>query len=110
GSVVCLIVCNGAGKTMTFSMMAGYLRPTAGRLEVLGHAPTAVDELRSRVGVLPQDAALPSNDEVGELLVHLARLQNVPRRKAIDTARAALAESCGSGVWEQRFRRFFHGL
>jgi ABC-2 type transport system ATP-binding protein len=110
GSVFGLIGPNGAGKTTMFSMMAGYLRPTAGRLEVLGHVPTAVDELRSRVGVLPQDAALPSSDEVGELLVHLARLQNVPRRKAIDTARAALGEVDGGGWWNQRCGNLSHGM
>jgi ABC-2 type transport system ATP-binding protein len=110
GSVFGLIGPNGAGKTTTFSMMAGYLRPSAGSLEVLGHSPTAVDELRARVGVLPQDAALPSIDRVGELLVHLARLQNLPRRKATDAARAALAEVDGSGWWGQRCGSLSHGM
>ena len=40
-------------------MIAGFLQPTEGVLEVLGYAPTQVDELRSRIGVLPQDALLP---------------------------------------------------
>src|SRR5262249_5265222 len=69
GSVYGLIGPNGAGKTTTFSMIAGFLRPTEGSVEVLGHAPTDVDDLRSRVGVLPQDAILPPSDRVGELLV-----------------------------------------
>ena len=34
-----LIGPNGAGKTTTFSMMCGFLRPTAGTLRVLGRAP-----------------------------------------------------------------------
>ena len=42
-------------------MIAGFLRPTEGTLEVLGYAPTQVDELRSRIGVLPQDALLPAH-------------------------------------------------
>ncbi|HEY4013992.1 MAG TPA: ABC transporter ATP-binding protein [Polyangiaceae bacterium] len=105
-----LIGPNGAGKTTTFSMMAGYLRPTHGTLEVLGFAPTAVDSLRSRVGVLPQDALLPANDRVGEFLVHLALLQNVPKSKATDAAVRALAEVQGSDWWKQRCGSLSHGM
>jgi ABC-2 type transport system ATP-binding protein len=105
-----LIGPNGAGKTTTFSMMAGYLRPTGGTLEVLGFAPTAVDALRSRIGVLPQDALLPPNDRVGEFLVHLALLQDVPKSKATDAAVRALAEVQGSDWWKQRCGSLSHGM
>jgi ABC-2 type transport system ATP-binding protein len=105
-----LIGPNGAGKTTTFSMMAGYLRPTQGTLEVLGFAPTAVDSLRSRVGVLPQDALLPANDRVGDFLVHLALLQNVPKSKATEVAVRALAEVQGSDWWKQRCGSLSHGM
>jgi ABC-2 type transport system ATP-binding protein len=110
GSVYGLIGPNGAGKTTTFSMMAGYLRPTEGSLEVLGFAPTAVEDLRARVGVLPQDALLPPGDEVGQLLIHLARLQDVPRSKATETARQALAEVEGGDWWRQRCGSLSHGM
>jgi ABC-2 type transport system ATP-binding protein len=110
GSVYGLIGPNGAGKTTTFAMMAGYLRPSEGSLEVLGFAPAAVDDLRSRIGVLPQDALLPASDEVGEFLVHLARLQDVPPTKAVATARRALADVQGSDWWRQRCGSLSHGM
>jgi ABC-2 type transport system ATP-binding protein len=110
GSVFGLIGPNGAGKTTTFSMMAGYLRPTEGSLALLGEAPTAVDALRSRVGVLPQDALLPPNDGVGEFLVHLARLQAVPRGKVVETAKRALDGVQGGGWWKQRCGSLSHGM
>src|SRR6185437_11736038 len=59
GSAFALIGPNGAGKTTTFSMLAGYLRPTRGEVYVLDRDPTAVAELKGKVGVLPQDALLP---------------------------------------------------
>src|SRR6516225_4559288 len=59
GRVFGLIGPNGAGKTTTFSMMSGYLHPTEGSVEILGRSPFDVDGLRSRLGVLPQDAILP---------------------------------------------------
>ena len=105
GSVYGLIGPNGAGKTTTFSMMAGYLHPTEGAVEILGFRPTAVDELRSRVGVLPQDALLPSSDKVGEFLVHMARLQDYPGDKAEQLARQALADVEGKEWWNAALRQ-----
>jgi ABC-type multidrug transport system ATPase subunit len=110
GSVYGLIGPNGAGKTTTFSMLAGYLRPTGGSLQLLGFAPGAIDELRGRVGVLPQDALLPASDQVGQLLVHLARLQELPANKAIEAARRALADVQGSDWWRLRCGNLSHGM
>jgi ABC-2 type transport system ATP-binding protein len=110
GTVFGLIGPNGAGKTTTFSMMAGYLHPTAGSVEVLGFAPSAVDELRARLGVLPQDALLPPHDQVGELLVHMARLQDIPSSKALELSKQALAEVEGSDWWNQKCGSLSHGM
>jgi ABC-type multidrug transport system ATPase subunit len=110
GSVYGLIGPNGAGKTTTFSMLAGYLRPTAGSVEVLGFAPSAVDALRARLGVLPQDAVLPPSDTVGEFLVHLARIQGLSRDKALEASRGALDEVAGGAWWGQRCASLSHGM
>jgi len=110
GTVYGLIGPNGAGKTTTFSMMAGYLHPTEGSVDVLGFAPTAVDELRSRIGVLPQDALLPTGDKVGQFLVHMARLQDFPDGKAVEIARQALADVEGKDWWDQRCGSLSHGM
>ena len=110
GQVFGLIGPNGAGKTTTFSLLAGYLTPSEGTVEVLGHPPTAVDALRARLGVLPQDALLPASDTVGDFLVHMARLQNVPKAKAETCAREALDEVNGREWWSQRCGSLSHGM
>jgi ABC-type multidrug transport system ATPase subunit len=110
GSVYGLIGPNGAGKTTTFSMLAGYLAPTRGDIRVLGHAPTDVDALRGRIGVLPQDALLPASDRVGEFLVYAARLQDLPTPKAFKLARDVLAEVAGSDWWDKPCGALSHGM
>jgi ABC-type multidrug transport system ATPase subunit len=111
GSVFGLIGPNGAGKTTTFSMLAGYLRPSEGTIEVLGYSPSSVDALRSRLGVLPQDAILPATDTVGEFLLHMARLQDLPRNKAlVEAARAALDDVAGADWWNERCGSLSHGM
>ena len=110
GCLYGLIGPNGAGKTTTFSMMAGYLRPTQGSLTVLGFAPTSSDDLRSRLGVLPQDALLPPGEQVGELLVHFARLQGIARDRAPDAAKRALDGVQGGSWWRQRCGSLSHGM
>ncbi len=110
GSVYGLIGPNGAGKTTTFSMLAGYLKPTDGQIEVLGYAPTQVDELRSRLGVLPQDALLPPWDKVGEFLLHMARLQDIPADRVEEECREVLAEVDGKDWWNLKCSQLSHGM
>lgn len=55
GEVYCLVGPNGSGKTTLFNVLLDFVRPTSGRVEVLGRdateAPLAV---RERVGVVPE--------------------------------------------------------
>ena len=48
---------NGSGKSTTIKMILGLLRPTRGRLQVLGHAPEDV-RVKARIGYLPEESYL----------------------------------------------------
>ncbi len=52
GQRVAIVGPNGAGKTTLFKVIAGILRPTAGKLEIFGHGPGR----HICVGYLPQRA------------------------------------------------------
>jgi ABC-2 type transport system ATP-binding protein len=55
GAVLALLGPNGAGKTTTVEICEGFRAPDAGSVSVLGLDPcTCGDELRARIGVMPQ--------------------------------------------------------
>ena len=52
GEAVGIVGPNGVGKTTTILLMLGYLRPTQGRITVLGHPP-GESEIRQLIGWMP---------------------------------------------------------
>jgi ABC-2 type transport system ATP-binding protein len=77
---------NGAGKTTLLHMMAGLLRPSAGRLAVLGTAAWREPEVYRRVGLVPEREAIHAFLTGREFVTMNARLQ---RLSDPDTATAA---------------------
>lgn len=69
GKVLALLGPNGAGKTTTVEVCEGFLRPDSGRVRVLGLDPRADgDELRPRIGVMPQGGGAYPGVRAGEML------------------------------------------
>jgi len=76
GHVVALVGPNGAGKTTLLNLAAGLLRPSAGRISVLGGETPGSDAARRRIGFVAQDAPLYGHLRAGEML-NLARNLNL---------------------------------
>ncbi len=78
GEVVGLLGPNGAGKTTTMRMITGYLPPDAGVATVDG-IPVAEEavEARRRIGYLPENAPLYTDQEVVESLLYVAALRGI---------------------------------
>ena len=79
GEIFGIVGPNGAGKTTTMECLAGLRRATSGQLSVLGLDPARQErELRKRVGVQLQQAALPEDLKVWEALDLFATIYHRP--------------------------------
>jgi phospholipid/cholesterol/gamma-HCH transport system ATP-binding protein len=73
----------GTGKTLTLKLAAGLLRPTAGRVEVLGEEVSAMSErelldFRRKIGFVFQEGALFDSMTVEENVAYRLREERVP--------------------------------
>ncbi|MAE01678.1 MULTISPECIES: ABC transporter ATP-binding protein [Pseudoalteromonas] len=109
GAPVALVGPNGAGKTTLFSLLCGYILPSAGSLSVMGHKPGSA-ALFGKLTALPQDAQLDPRFSIAHQLNFYGQLQglsNAVRNK--ETARVlelvGLAE-----VAKQRPDDLSHGM
>jgi ABC-2 type transport system ATP-binding protein len=80
---------NGAGKTTTIRMLMGVIPPTAGEIEILGMPMPRFDiEIKSRIGVVPDEAMLFDHLTGVEFVEFVGRMYRLP----IDVARARSRE------------------
>lgn len=95
---------NGAGKTTTIKMLLGLVRPTRGGGHVLG-CPLGNEEIRKRIGFLPEEPAFGRHLKAREFLMLCAKLSHVEpneQRKRVDDAleTVKLAHRSGSRLAE----------
>lgn len=81
GESLVLLGPNGAGKSSLLRVIAGRLKPHAGRVEVAAGDPATDRRVRRRIGWVPQDIALYPRLTVRENLDTFARLAGLSRRE-----------------------------
>jgi len=110
GSLFGLLGPNGAGKTTLFSVAAGFLRPLAGTVEVLGIDVAEISRLRGRFSMLPQDAAFQGGIPVVEQLCMFGRLSGASTVDATDQALKALELVGLADIARKNARALSHGM
>ncbi|MBN2162172.1 MAG: ATP-binding cassette domain-containing protein [Pontiellaceae bacterium] len=95
GEIVGFLGPNGAGKTTTMRMLAGYLPVDAGQIEIAGYDVTLhPQEVRRRIGYLPESCPLYPEMRVDEYLRFRAELKGV--KSAARKAKVSeVKERCG---------------
>jgi ABC-2 type transport system ATP-binding protein len=81
---------NGAGKSTLLNLITGQLRPTIGKVQLLGSSPRNNPPLLSRLGYLPGSEGMYANVSAIDWVSYLVELQGYSRREARELARIAL--------------------
>jgi ABC-2 type transport system ATP-binding protein len=102
---------NGAGKTTTIRMIAGLLKPTAGRILVNGHDLAAEPErAKASLGFIPDRPFIYEKLTAGEFLRFHAGLYGLDETLVADRVREML-ELFELGRWEgELVESFSHGM
>ena len=95
GEIVGLLGSNGAGKSTTMRILSCYLPATSGTVRVAGFDVfTEADEVRRRIGYMPENNPLHPEMRVREYLKFRARLKGLSRvrsRERVDV----VTDQCG---------------
>jgi ABC-2 type transport system ATP-binding protein len=82
GEIIGFLGPNGAGKSTTMRILTGYLPATSGSVNICGvPVATQPDEVKRRIGYMPENNPLPEDMRVSEYLYFRGRLKEIPRRK-----------------------------
>ncbi len=96
GSIYGFLGPNGAGKTTTIRMIFDIMKPTSGRIAILG-ASSAL-EVRSRIGYLPEEKGLYKGMTAAATIAYFASLKGLSRKAAKQRA-YELLERYGLGAF-----------
>jgi len=102
GEFVTLLGASGSGKTTTLMMVAGFVEPDAGSIQIGGTSLERVPPEQRNLGVVFQSYALFSHMTVAENVAFPLRMRRVPRVDARERAAKALEMVGLSGYGARR--------
>jgi ABC-2 type transport system ATP-binding protein len=109
-SIFGLLGPNGAGKTTLFSIIANFIHPDSGSIEVLGHDVKEVSKIKGRLTILPQDALFQQNVPILEQLIFFRLLDGRTKAEAEKEVKRTL-EMVGLGDYaNRRIHSLSHGM
>jgi ABC-2 type transport system ATP-binding protein len=100
---------NGAGKSTLLNLITGQLRPSKGKLTVLGHSPRDPALLR-RLGYLPGSEGMYADVSAIEWVTYLTQLQGFRAADARQMAARAMARVQLADVQDRKISTFSRGM
>jgi ABC-2 type transport system ATP-binding protein len=104
---------NGAGKTSLLRMMATAIPPSSGGLQLLGHDPRRYgprQEIRRRLGYLPQSLGYYPGFTVAEFVEYFALLKQMPATRIPAAVTAAVGRVDLAAKANARLRTLSGGM
>jgi 2-aminoethylphosphonate transport system ATP-binding protein len=108
GETVALLGPSGSGKSTVLKAVAGFLRPSAGRILLDGREVTDLPPARRGIGVVVQSYALFPHMSVADNVAFGLRARRLPRTE-VRARTAEVLEQVGMGAYGKRLPRELSG-
>ncbi len=108
GSLFGIIGPNGAGKTTTLRMIMNIYGADSGSIRVLG-SPVS-EELKARIGYLPEERGLYLRMLVGDILTFAGGIKGMPSSEASAAAREWLDRLGLADCWQKKVQDLSKGM
>ena len=108
--ITSLVGPNGSGKTTLMNLMTGLLRPTRGKISVLGTTPHEPEDLFRKVGYCSQFDSFPRGATGRELIEFYLAVHGYARREVKDLTQAALERVSMQGAADRKVAGYSKGM
>jgi putative spermidine/putrescine transport system ATP-binding protein len=108
GEFFSLLGPSGCGKTTTLRMIAGFVRPSEGKILIGGHDFTALPPERRSIGIVFQNYAIFPHMDVFNNIAYGLKVRKLPQTEIAERVRRVLA-TVGLSGYEKRYQRELSG-
>ncbi len=108
--ITSLVGPNGSGKTTLMNLMTGLLRPTSGRVSVLGLSPTEPEEIFQKLGYCSQFDSFPRGVTAREFIDFYLRVHGFAKQQAAELTQAALERVSMTEAADRKISGFSKGM
>lgn len=108
--ITSLVGPNGSGKTTLMNLMTGLLRPTQGRISVLGISPNEPEELFRNVGYCSQFDSFPRGATASEFIEFYLSVHGYTNRRSRELAHRALERVSMVEAADRKISAFSKGM
>ena len=108
--ITSLVGPNGSGKTTLMNLMCGLLKPTSGRISVLGLSPDAPETVFQKIGYCSQFDSFPRGATAREFIEFYLRVHGYTKQQTAELTVAALERVSLADAADRKVSAFSKGM
>jgi len=108
--ITSLVGPNGSGKTTLMNLMTGLLKPTQGRISVLGTSPDAPEAIFQKLGYCSQFDSFPRGATAREFIEFYLRVHGYAKKETAGLTQAALERVSLVDAADRKVSSFSKGM